>query len=233
MSNDVLKRQKGPNWGLIGTIVGFVVIFWAGAAILPPLPPIYLSSLPTMEPVGSLVGYCKDFPERCVVTGNLESGVAFMEISDYGCPHCAEFNKNMTPLLQAEFIDDITWVVMPFALGSSTSPSAAAVFCAADQSQELGMQFHKNVFRLQGSAMAHTPGGFTAVAEQIDGLDVAEFDACVEDGRNLAKVRLNQQAARDRGLQSTPTLFLNDGMIRWSEEELELLQSRIAFALGR
>ncbi len=228
------EQSQGPNWNLIGGIVGVVVIGLFGFIIFANINSPQTTAEPTPvlgEQVVNVARYCEDFPERCVVTGNLESDTTLVEIPDYGCPHCAAFNADTAPLLQEAFIEDITWMVMPFALGPNTRPTGAAVLCAAEQSQEMGMHFHETVFGLQGSAVAHTADGFTAVAEQIEGLDVAEFDACVADGRNLANVSLNQQAARGVGVQSTPTFFLNGTMIR-GNEGFEVFQSRIAAALG-
>ena len=222
-------NKQETNWTLIGGIVAAGVIGLLAILILSTANGTQTAAEPTPElevAVGDVNRYCEDFPERCVVSGNLESDVTLVEIADYGCPHCAAFNATTAPVLQDEYLDDIRWIVMPFALGDRTQPSAAAVLCAAEQGSDLGLAFHEEVFLLQGTGAEHTADGFTSVAQRVEGMDVDTFDSCVADGRNMANVSLNQQAARQLGVNSTPTFFLNGSVIP-GNQELNVFQQRI------
>ncbi len=215
-------ETSGPNWVLIGSIIGITAVALIALAVVGSLNP---TAAPEPTPVLSdtvtnATEYCETNPERCVMTGNVESEVTFIEVPDYGCPHCANFNASKAPTLYEEFAesDQIRWVIMPFALGDLTKPSAGAVLCANEQSGDLGHEFHKNVFALQGSSAVHTDGGFMSVASGIEGLDEDAFETCIDEGRYLDAVSLNQQAARSLGVSSTPSFFLNGRLISGDQD---------------
>ena len=50
---------------------------------------------------------------------------------------------------------------------------------------------------------------YRQAAEAI-ALDLDAFDSCMDDGRNLAIVNANREAARSNRVSGTPTFFLND-----------------------
>ena len=143
-----------------------------------------------------------------------------IEVVDYGCPHCANFNATKAPTLLANYVetDQVRWVVLPFALGDHSRPSAAAVMCVNEQGSELAFEFHEQIFGLQGTNSVHTTRGFLSVAARIDGLDVDELEACIDDGRRMRDASFNQQAARALGVQSTPSFFLNNRLIRGNQD---------------
>ena len=151
-----------------------------------------------------------------------------IEVVDYGCPHCANFNATKAPPLLGDYVetDLVRWMIMPFALGDLTKPSAAAVLCANEQGSELALDFHEGIFALQQSGSEHTLDGFLAVANRIEGLNSDELEACVDDGRHLASVSFNQQASRSLGVRSTPSFFLNDRLIT-GDQELAVFTERI------
>ncbi len=215
-------ETAGPNWVLIGSIIGISAIALIALAVIGSLNP---TAAPEPTPVLSDTvtnanEYCDANPQRCVMTGNLDSAVTFIEVPDYGCPHCANFNATKAPGLYQQFVesDQIRWAIMPFALGDLTKPTAGAVLCANEQSGELGHEFHKNVFALQGTNAVHTNGGFMSVASGIDGLDEDAFEACIEEERYADDVSLNQQAARSLGVSSTPSFFLNGRLISGDQD---------------
>ena len=220
----------GPNWVLIGSIVGVAAVALIALAIIGTLNPT-TAAPPTpvlSETVANATRYCENNPERCVVVGNPESEVTMIEVVDYGCPHCANFNATKAPTLLGDYVetDLVRWMIMPFALGDLTKPSAAAVMCVNEQSPELALEFHEGIFTLQQTGNEHTLDGFLGVASRIEGLNTDELEACVDDGRHLASVSFNQQAARSLGVSSTPSFFLNDRLIT-GDQDLAVFTERI------
>ena len=227
--------SDGPNWVLIGSIVGVAAIALIALAVIGSLNPTTAPE-PTpilSETVTNANAYCESNPERCVITGNTDSEVTLIEVVDYGCPHCANFTATKAPTLHELYVDtnQIRWIVMPFALGDLTKPSAAAVMCANEQSSELGLEFHTRVFRLQGTNAVHTAGGFSDVSAGIEGLDSDALDACVDSGRYLEDVSFNQQAARELGVSSTPSFFLNGRLIS-GDQDIAVFTEGIEAALN-
>ncbi|MEM8856844.1 MAG: thioredoxin domain-containing protein [Chloroflexota bacterium] len=228
-------QAGGPNWVLIGSIVGIAAIALIALAVVGTLnPPEAAEPTPVLsDTVTNATGYCLDNPDRCVITGNPEAAASMIEVVDYGCPHCANFNATKAPTLLASYVetDQVQWMVLPFALGDLTKPSAAAVLCVNEQSPELAMEFHDRIFLLQGTGNEHTEAGFTGTAGQIDGIDVGALEACVDDGRHIASVSFNQQAARSLGVSSTPSFFLNGRLIR-GDQDIAVFNERIEAELN-
>lgn len=218
----VEKETSGPNWTIIGSIIGVAAIALIGLAVTATLnPQAAAEPTPVLDSaVGDAAGYCESNPERCIFVGNPDSEVTMVEIVDYGCPHCAAFNADSAPTLINNYVetDQVYWMVMPFALGDLTRPSAESVMCAAEQGGELALEYHENLFLLQGSSAAHTNPGFRSVANRVEGMDADALIDCMEDGRHSGDVSFNQQAARQLGVSSTPSFFLNNRMISGNQD---------------
>jgi protein-disulfide isomerase len=135
------REEKKTNWWLIG---GIILIGIAGLAVL-----LVLSQQEAESQ--SLVDYCTDNPENCVTKGSPDAKVTILEVSDYGCSHCRDFNLQTAGLIEDLYVTpgDVQWVVFPFALSTQTVPAASAALCAGDQGRFF--EFHRRMFDLQGS----------------------------------------------------------------------------------
>ena len=228
-------QAPGPNWTLIGSIIGISAVVLIGLAVFASLNPAQAPEpTPSLgEAVTNINEYCDANPQRCVMTGNLESAVTLIEIPDYGCPHCANFNATKAPGLYANYVESnqIRWGIMPFALGDLTKPSAAAVLCVNEQGAELAHEFHTSLFGLQNTPNVHTVNGFVNIASAISGIDTDALEACVEDGTYDDDVSFNQQAARQMGVRSTPSFFLN-GRLLSGDQDIEVFEENIEAALN-
>lgn len=204
------------NWTLIGGLVGGGVLILLVLLILNVTQPgSVIEPTPVLsEAVAQIDEFCAENENACLIKGDDDAAVTLVEISDYGCPHCRDFNTQTAPLLQEQYVEsgDVRWVVFPFALGQNTVPSAAATLCAAEQGSELAFDFHETLFGLQGTTVAHQPEGFTQVAERV-GLDVDQFNSCVENETYVDRIHLNRQAAQQLRVNSTPSFFLNGRLI--------------------
>ncbi len=206
------EEKTGPNWMIIGgiTAVGIFSLL-ALLALTVTAGPAAPVPTPVLEERVSAIGdYCTANPDRCIVVGNPDAAVTVVEVSDYGCPHCRDFNADSVPTLKQEFVDTglVRWVILPYALSDQTHPGAIATFCAAEQDPELGLAFHEEMFKLQNSSGFNTTAGYISVARNV-GLDLTAFEECVNDERYDSQVHFNRQAARQAGVSSTPTVFVN------------------------
>jgi len=209
------QTGRGTNWYVIGgvIIVGAIALFGL----------LYLA---TREPeTQNLSEFCDAADGNCVVEGASDAPVTVVEISDFGCPHCRDFHQQKAEALREEFIDTglVRWMVLPYALGPSTVPAANAALCANEQGKFV--EFSDALFNLEPVEQALLRDGFIQVGEEV-GLDGASFEQCLADGRYNNKVSTNQQAASQSGVNSTPTFFVNDQIIR-GNVPLEEFQNRI------
>lgn len=217
--------KKQTNWMLIaGIVVGGVIIF------------VGLIALAFREPVRlSLLGYCNNNPDNCIVVGNENAEVAVLEVSDYGCSHCRDFNLETGPVLEAQYIDSdqVKWVVVPFALQSQTGsfptmPSAVAAMCANEQ----GMfgDYHEALFELQGTALFNSEEGFMQVATALE-MDSELFSSCLNSNAYADRILENITMAQQAGINSTPSFFI-DGNLLPGNQPLSVFQQRLNALLG-
>jgi protein-disulfide isomerase len=224
------NASSGPNWKIIGGIAGLGLLSLIGLLIVTVTSGGVAAPEPTpvlQDSVVAIAEYCDANPAHCIVVGSADAPVTLVEVSDYGCPHCANFNTESVPTLKEEYVDTglVRWMILPYALSDQTHASASATMCAAEQGAELGLDFHEKLFGLQTAGGFNTTAGFVSVARLV-GLDVPQFEQCLADQTYSDLVHLNRQAARQAQVNSTPTVFLNGRAIS-GNVGLELYRQRI------
>lgn len=234
MAKVVSRRNKrgprrGTNWLLIGGIVAagviglFVLLFVTlqGQGVPTPTPP----------PVANLAQFCAANEENCVEKGDPEAPVTVVEISDYGCSHCRNFNLGGTAdSLDQMYVEknQVRWIVVPYALRPATQPAAEAALCAAEQDEFF--PYSDQLFELQGTDQALTKEGFLQAADEV-GLSVEEFGNCYDSNRYSSVVQRNVAVAANAGVAATPTFFINGRKVE-GNLPLSDFQERIEMALG-
>jgi protein-disulfide isomerase len=211
------KEERKTNWIIIGSIVGVGIIALFGLLFFTLQSTGVATPVPT--PTRSLVleDYCENNPENCMVDGEDNAPVTIVEVSDYGCGHCKNFNLDTAPTLKDQYVDSgiVRWITIPYALGGQTgfptAPSANAAMCSADQNAFEA--FHTALFSIQSTGVFNTMAGFVQVANEL-GLDADALTACVEDGRYNSNVQDNIQAVNRSGINSTPSFFINGELVR-------------------
>ena len=223
MSKRTRKRTRGgkreTNWLVIGGIVavGIIVIVLLALTLRDPDS--------SSEALSALGEYCQNNPDNCIAKGDPDAPVTIVEISDYGCGHCRDFNLETAPVLDSEYVatDDVYWIVLPYALRNETVPASASAMCAAEQ--DAYFEYHEKMFEYLTTPVALTPAGFLQAAGDI-GLNLEEFNACLESGRNTSVIIANAEAARNAGVGVTPTFFVNDEKLE-GNFPLETFRERI------
>ncbi|MBK6326166.1 MAG: DsbA family protein [Chloroflexi bacterium] len=206
------KDERKTNWAIIGGIIGLGVVGLFGLLFASLQGTGAPTAVPT--PTRSLVleDYCAANPANCVATGAADAALTVVEVSDYGCGHCANFNLNSADILRAQYVESgqVRWITIPYALGGQngypTLPSAASALCANEQGAF--EPYHKALFGIQQTADFNTRDGFLKIAGNL-GLDTTAFAACYDDGRYESTVSANIQAANRSGISATPTFFIN------------------------
>ena len=209
------RQRRNTNWPVIGGVIALGIIILGVLLFL---------ALQTPE-AKTLADYCLENPAHCIAKGSPDAPVTIVEVSDYGCSHCRDFNLETAGLIEDLHVTpgEVQWVVLPFALSTGTLPAASASMCAADQGRFF--EFHRRLFELQGAPSALTPAGFLQAADEL-GLDVASFDACLESGEHDAAVQENIREANALGVNSTPTFFINGEKLE-GNRPLPVFQERI------
>lgn len=136
--------------------------------------------------------------------------VSIINYSDFGCPHCATFALNQAKQLREEYeaTGKVRFEFKHFIIGGENTRGAAlAAECAADQGKF--WDYHDVLFQQQG--ITRDPFNRSALksyAAQL-GLDTAQFNQCLDSNQHLEKVARDSSEARSRGVNATPTFFVN------------------------
>ena len=106
--------------------------------------------------------------------------------------------------------DRIKFVYRHFPLPNHPAARPAAEAAACAQAQGKFWEYHDRLFEAQPSRKS---GSFATDQLKLYGaqvgLDAPAFDACIDAGRHLERVKAETERGRAKGVTSTPTLFVN------------------------
>ncbi len=225
MAKKAQKHRRRPtNWWVIGGVIIAGVLF------------LGLMALALRGPEQQqLANYCQQNPQNCVAEGDANAPVTIVEVSDYGCSHCRDFNLETANQIHDQFVasGQVQWVVMPFALTNQsgqapTMATAVSAMCAAEQDKF--PQYHRAVFNLQNTPLFNTREGFLATAEAV-GLDTDSFANCLADNDYEDIIRRNIQMATAVGITGTPSFAIGADVLSGAYP-FSVFQQRITTLLG-
>lgn len=157
------------------------------------------------------------------VRGDLDSAqVVLIEYSDLQCAFCERFHptlKNIT----AQYGDQVAWVYRHFPLTSihnQAEPAANAAECVGDQVGSAGFfAFIDEIFE-GGAPLNKTT--YMNIARSISGVNMNQFENCVDNMDFIDRVRAQQQGGVSAGVQGTPATFVNGQLVSGAVPEAQL-----------
>ena len=202
---DASKKQQNRMvfWGLIG--LGIMLIIALGAIG-------YTSSRKSHGSAEGAVTIDERVgqPVNRTTIGDPNAPVLVETYEDFLCPHCAEFTFELGPILM-DLVKDgtVRWEYKYRVIGGADSYNAnIAAECAADQGKF--WEYHEELFRRiadQGK-IAVFPRNLKQLAADL-GLDTNRFNECLDKKEHLKDVQKVDQLAAARGVDGTPTIFIN------------------------
>lgn len=143
--------------------------------------------------------------------GPEEADVTVVVFSDFQCPACGNFARNIFPLFAAEHPGQVALIHRHWPLTSHPQAYAAAIAseCAAVQRQF--WDFHDSVFADQAQL------GLRSMIDIGASLGIADMDAfgtCVEELAPRAIVDRDVDLVRSLGGTGTPTVIVNGWILR-------------------
>lgn len=150
--------------------------------------------------------------------GKPDAPVTLEVWSDFQCPACGQFAELVEPVLVRKYVTTGTLriVIRDAAFqgqrsGSSYDESVeagAAALCAG--AQDAYWPYHDWLFANQvgENQGAYRDERLRGIANAT-GLDIAAWDACRATGEQQAAVRAETQQALAKGINATPTMYLN------------------------
>ncbi len=141
------------------------------------------------------------------VMGSPDAKVAIVEFSDFQCPYCLRFHSNTFPQLRENYIDTgkVQYIFRDFPL-KQIHPKAVAAAVAANCSGLQGKywEMHHGLYINQRRL---GPELYNELATST-GLDLAAFQACMEDPEQVKEVEKDLAYGQSVGIRGTPHYFV-------------------------
>jgi protein-disulfide isomerase len=140
------------------------------------------------------------------ILGSENAPITIIEFSDFQCPYCEKWEKEVYGKLLQDYGDKIRFVYRDFPL-TSIHPQAQPAAEAADCANEQGAfwKYHDKLFGMEYPLGADT---YVKYASEL-GLDMDKFQQCLTERRYQAEVTADLEYATNLGVNSTPTFFIN------------------------
>ena len=202
-------KWKLPNVLGIITIVLLVVMLFQVNAISNKL-----DSGATGSDSGSVDEYVNTYDlDGSPVLGDLDDAkVVIIEFSDFECPYCNSGHSVMNELYDT-YGDDIAIVFKHFPLSfhQYAQTAAEASMCADDQ--DMFWEYHDVLFDNQAS---FSDTYFATAAEGL-GLDMDDFNDCLNSGKYYNKVQEDFNYGVQLGITGTPGFLVNGELVKGAQ----------------
>ena len=138
-------------------------------------------------------------------SGSKTAKIAMVVYSDFQCPFCAKFAREMLPTLQKQYVDTgrvlIAFRQLPLEMHAFAQKAAEGSLCAERQGKF--WPFHDGLF---ANPQALDTGSLEQRAAEL-GLDTAAFKTCLS-GQTAANVESDKKGAERFGITGTPTFLV-------------------------
>ncbi len=161
--------------------------------------------------------------------GPVNAPVVIENWSDFNCSYCGLLATGVAKQIEEMYGETgrVRFEFKNFAFLQPNSLTAAeAAFCAAEQ--ELFWPYHDMLFANQGR---FADSELKQYSREL-GLDQAAFDECLDSGAYSSEIERLREEGTARGVNSTPTLFVNDTKITGAVS-LETFQQAIEDELAK
>jgi len=150
--------------------------------------------------------------------GQLDAPVTLEAFSDFQCPYCGQFSEETLPALLAGQVanGEAVFIFYDFPLSSihlQAAAAANAARCAGEEGAAAYWAMHDRLFAdIDAWANDGAADVFRAYAADL-ALDEDAFDACLAEDRYADAIAADQELGLSRGVDSTPSFFVNGRLI--------------------
>lgn len=163
--------------------------------------------------------------------------VTVMEISDFQCPYCGRFAREVYPRIDSAYVKTgkIQWVFvnMPLPTHANAWAASEAALCAGGSGADF-WAMHDRLFELQAEwspPAADAAALFRRYAQQA-GASLPTYDACVAGDRTATLVLRDVLYAASAQISGTPAFIINSEQpmvgVKSFEEWKRLLDAALA-----
>jgi protein-disulfide isomerase len=134
--------------------------------------------------------------------------VTIVEVSDFECPFCSRVGPTLEQVMREyEGKVRIVWLNQPLPMHRNAPMAHNAAMEVFDQAgDEKFWQYHDKLFENQREL---TRPNLEQWAQEIGGVDMAQFRAALDNNEHQAKIAAEQAVAAAAGARGTPHFFIN------------------------
>jgi len=154
-----------------------------------------------------------DIPTEIDVTyakGNANAKLIITEYSEYDCSFCARMTLEVLPKLQDDYFEkgDVEFIFKDFPLPNNANSQIAseATYCAGEQAEEKYWEMHIKLFEKNNNL---DKKHLLKYAQDLE-LNVNAFNTCLDEHKYRNLVLRNKQDGLKIGIESTPTLIIQN-----------------------
>jgi protein-disulfide isomerase len=138
------------------------------------------------------------------VRGSRNAPVMIVEFADYQCPYCQQMHPELK-ILQQELAGKVAVAFkdFPLAMHANAEKAAEAARCAGEQGKY--WDFHDTLFHNSDNLEV---AQIKQYARDLK-LNQANFEACLDSGKEAAAVQKDQAQGKQLGVRATPSFFFN------------------------
>jgi protein-disulfide isomerase len=217
-----VRQKRLRLLGVVVTVVvvGIVVVLLAtGGSAKPGIPASKTEQASVIHEVSDLVG---GIPQRANVLGVPTAPVTLQYFGDLECPVCKEFTNEALPSIIAKYVRAGKLKIEYRSLSTATSNAEregaepaeifktqqAAAYAAGKQNK--AWNFIETFYREQGEEDSGyvTEKYLQEIAQQVPGLNLAQWTAARSDPAFASEITADAQAANAQGFTGTPSFLI-------------------------
>lgn len=149
--------------------------------------------------------------ENDIKIGPEDAKVKVVEFSDFQCPYCKTFYTAALKKMLSDYGDKVLFVFknLPLDFHPQSNNASLAAECANEQGKFI--IYADKLFANQDT-WGKTQGtqSFKSMAQQIAGMNIAQFNQCLDDKKYQDKIDRDKEEAKSFGVSGTPAVFVND-----------------------
>jgi protein-disulfide isomerase len=170
---------------------------------------------------GQLEAQSQTAPLELRSKGSAKAPVTVYEMSDFQCPYCRQFALETFPQLERDYIraGKVRWVFINFPLTSIHNHASAAAELALCAGEQNGFwRVHDLLFQHQESwaPLKESAPFFVSLADSAK-LSKKTLLACLELPETRSRVRADAEGAARSGATSTPTFYIEGGLLEGAQ----------------
>jgi protein-disulfide isomerase len=185
----------------------FAAVMASLALLIAPLPPVRAASAPTNATAQQALLTPRQSDR---VLGNPKAPITIIEYASLSCPHCAHFDEDVLPQIKKQWIDTgkAKLILRDFPLDE---PALMAAMIARCVPPDRFYPFVNALFIDQPQwVLAASPQQSLLRMAKLGGMSAGKAESCLKN-KTLEDsiVRERLVAAKDLGVDATPTFFVN------------------------